>query len=274
MLIIESLAAAMVNIGAVGKNHKNEQQHYKFRGIDDILNAVQPVFSEFGIVMLPEVLERDREERETKAGNTLIYTVIKVKFTFYAKDGSFVTATTYGEGMDSGDKSTNKAMSAACKYALLQVLCIPTEDQKDSEFDSPEESRPVPEEKRSVKPAAPIRNRSSFLREKLSWVKDEEVNPEDVKALILVRRANLHDTKEVFSGNRLDLYEKFVTAAATNNNNFSVSMPCVQRIIDELRASKDLTTWALITLGKMPNNENITLAEFLARPQAEVQKVA
>jgi hypothetical protein len=38
-----------------------------------------------------------------------------------------------GEAMDSGDKSANKAMSAAQKYALLQVFCIPTEEPKDTE---------------------------------------------------------------------------------------------------------------------------------------------
>lgn len=77
---------------------------------------------------MPEVLESRREERQTKGGGNLIYTVLKLKVTFYAEDGSNVSAIVQGEGMDSADKSTNKAMSAAYKYALFQLLCIPTEE--------------------------------------------------------------------------------------------------------------------------------------------------
>ncbi len=43
--------------------------------------------------------------------------------------------------MDSGDKASNKALSIAMKYALLQVFCIPTEDAKDPDADSP---KPLP----------------------------------------------------------------------------------------------------------------------------------
>jgi hypothetical protein len=35
--------------------------------------------------------------------------------------------------MDSGDKATNKAMSAAYKYAALQTFCIPTEGDNDAD---------------------------------------------------------------------------------------------------------------------------------------------
>ena len=36
-----------------------------------------------------------------------------------------------GEGMDSGDKASNKALAVAFKYACFQVFCIPTEEMKD-----------------------------------------------------------------------------------------------------------------------------------------------
>jgi hypothetical protein len=38
-----------------------------------------------------------------------------------------------GEAMDSGDKSSNKAMSAAYKYAAFQAFCIPTEGDNDAD---------------------------------------------------------------------------------------------------------------------------------------------
>lgn len=44
--------------------------------------------------------------------------------------------------MDSGDKSSNKAMSVAFKYACFQALCIPTEEMKDPDGETPEQIKP------------------------------------------------------------------------------------------------------------------------------------
>ena len=63
---------------------------------------------------------------------------MKIKYTFFATDGTFVSATMAGEAADSGDKASNKAMSIAHKYALLQVFCIPTDDAKDPDSASPD----------------------------------------------------------------------------------------------------------------------------------------
>lgn len=62
-----------------------------------------------------------------------MYSILTMKFTFFAEDGSSVSSTTIGEAMDTGDKSMNKAMSTAYKYALMQIFCIPTEEDKDTE---------------------------------------------------------------------------------------------------------------------------------------------
>lgn len=151
MNIYEALTAVMRDCGAVGKDSKNPQQGYKYRGIDAVMNAVNPALTKNRVFVAPEVLEMTREERQTSKGTLLIYSVAKVRYTFYAEDGTSITAVVIGEGMDSGDKSMNKAMSAAFKYALFQVLCIPTEEMIDSEVDSPE-----PQPRRTVqRQAAP-----------------------------------------------------------------------------------------------------------------------
>jgi hypothetical protein len=77
----------------------------------------------------------------------LIYSVIKVRYTFYTTDGSSVESVVVGEAMDSGDKSMNKAMSAAFKYACFQTFCIPTEEMIDSESESPE---PAPKKEKKI----------------------------------------------------------------------------------------------------------------------------
>ena len=129
--IYQAINAVMQEIGFIGKNQKNQQQGFMFRGIDAVMNAINPALIKNKVFVVPEVLEQLREERQTKSGNNLIYSVCKVKYTFYAEDGSFVEAVVIGEGMDSGDKATNKAMSIAFKYACFQVFCIPTEEMKD-----------------------------------------------------------------------------------------------------------------------------------------------
>lgn len=122
----------------IGKDRENKQQSYMFRGIDDIYDAVAPALSEVGLLILPEVLKRTTTERPSKTGGLLTFVVLKVRYTFIsADDGSQTQAVVLGEAMDSGDKATNKAMSAAYKYACMQAFCIPTEGQ-DSELDSPE----------------------------------------------------------------------------------------------------------------------------------------
>ena len=136
MNIFESISNALADIGAVGKTKWNDQQKFKFRGIDDVMNSLHPVLEKNKIFVVPEVLEQIREDRVSGKGNPLIYSICKIKYTFYAEDGTFVTAVVIGEGMDSGDKATNKAMSIAFKYALFQIFCIPTEEMQDPDAES------------------------------------------------------------------------------------------------------------------------------------------
>lgn len=126
---------AIAKIGAIGKEKKNLQQGFMYRGIDQVYNALNPVLSELGLFFVPEVLDMKREERTNKNGTVIIYTILTMKYTAYAPDGSNVQMTVMGEGMDTGDKSCNKAMSTAMKYAMFQLFCIPTEEMKDPDAD-------------------------------------------------------------------------------------------------------------------------------------------
>jgi hypothetical protein len=130
---IGQVSAALAKEG-ISKDRSNQQQGYKFRGIDDCLNALAPLLASHNLVILPEVLEREVIERQTKSGGALFYVTVKVKYAFVnAEDGSRHDVVTYGEAMDSADKATNKAMSAAYKYAVIQTFCIPTEGDNDAD---------------------------------------------------------------------------------------------------------------------------------------------
>ena len=119
----------------ISKDRRNQQgSGYNFRGIDDVYNVLSSILSECNLVILPRVVDRHQDERTSKSGGSLFYTTIKMEFDLVsAVDGSKHTVATYGEAMDSGDKSTNKAMSAAYKYAAFQAFCIPVEGDNDAD---------------------------------------------------------------------------------------------------------------------------------------------
>lgn len=142
------IGEAMRRLTAVAKDSVNKSQGFKYRGIDAVMNALYPVMSELGLFFVPEVLEQTREERTTTKSvwdndqkknvekkSTLLYSLLKIKYTLFAPDGSSVSAVVIGEGMDSGDKASNKAMAVGLKYAAFQLFMIPTEEMKNDDPD-------------------------------------------------------------------------------------------------------------------------------------------
>ncbi|EOC5807411.1 ERF family protein [Cronobacter turicensis] len=130
-LVYQAISAVAKEMAATGisKDRTNTQQNFKFRGIDQVYNALAPALVNHGLLILPRITERTVTERVTQKGGVLFYVVVKAEFDFVStKDGSVHTVVTYGEAMDSGDKATNKAMSIAYKYAAFQAFCIPTEE--------------------------------------------------------------------------------------------------------------------------------------------------
>lgn len=145
--IYSAIAGVMADVGYVAKDKVNKQQGFKFRSIDDVYNALHPALAKNKVFIVPRVLEQKREDVVTKSGGKMVLVICKIKFTFFAEDGSFIETVIIGEGLDTGDKATNKAMAIAYKYACFQVFCIPTEEL----MDDPDLERPELEE--SEKPA-------------------------------------------------------------------------------------------------------------------------
>lgn len=135
-MILKKIPEIMSDIGFIGKDKKNIAQNFMFRGIDQVMNTMKPLLAKHGVFIVPEVVDVRREERPTKSGGMSLYTLLTVKHHFVAEDGSEIVSTTVGEGMDSGDKATNKAMAVAFKYACFQVFCIPTEEMAKDDPDN------------------------------------------------------------------------------------------------------------------------------------------
>jgi hypothetical protein len=136
MNIYQAITAAMADVEPIAKGRVNKEQWFNFRGIDEVMNELQPILKKHGLFVVPKVVDVIRQEKPTKSGGMLLYSIVTMEYTMYAQDGSSITGSTVGEGMDSGDKASNKAMAVALKYFLLQTFCIPTEDAKDPDADS------------------------------------------------------------------------------------------------------------------------------------------
>ena len=137
-LIYERIAAIMAEVPAIGKNNQNQEQRYRFRGIDDVYNSLHPLFVKHQVFTTSEILNKNREVWTNKNGTIMIEFTLQVKYRFTAIDGSSIETETMGQAMDSSDKASNKAMSMAHKAAILQIFMIPTLDIEDADANTPE----------------------------------------------------------------------------------------------------------------------------------------
>jgi hypothetical protein len=131
---INAVQSDLAKVGITKDRRNTQGSGYNFRGIDDVYNTIAPLLATHKLCILPRVLSRNVIERASKSGGALFYITVEAEFDFVsAEDGSTHTVKTFGEAMDSGDKATNKAMSAAYKYAAFQAFSIPTEADNDAD---------------------------------------------------------------------------------------------------------------------------------------------
>lgn len=159
--IYGAIAGIIKDIGAVGKNGTNDQQHFKYRAVDDVYSALNPALAKHKVAIIPETVSVVHEERKTNRGGTADFVKVDMKYTIYADDGSYIVASTRGEAMDFGDKATNKAYAAAFKYLCFMTFCIPVQDMIDPDkerqelMDAPSDEKPRSSAKAAKpKPAA------------------------------------------------------------------------------------------------------------------------
>lgn len=181
--VYKAIAAVQGELAKTGitKDGVNSSQNYRFRGIDQVYGALSPLLAKHGLCVLPRIIDREMMERVTikewngqKKESVLFYVTVTAEFDFVATaDGSTHTVRTYGEAMDSGDKATNKAMSAAYKYAAFMAFAIPTEGDNDADAHTHEvEASPKPA-KRADKPVCITPDQEIMLQDKGNEVGQE-----------------------------------------------------------------------------------------------------
>lgn len=138
--IFERMVRILGELPAIGKDARNDQQKFMYRSHDAVLNALNPLLAKHGVFVVPNVLQREVDRRTTKSGTIMYEVNLHVRYTFYGAKGDSFTASAWGEGTDSGDKSTNKAMTMAFKNVLAQAFAVSTADTIDTDGESHEET--------------------------------------------------------------------------------------------------------------------------------------
>jgi hypothetical protein len=138
--VINAVAAIIGELSSEGvsKQRRNTQQGYMFRGIDDVLNALSSLYAKYKVVVVPSYSNRVITEKAAKNGGVIFSVVVEGRYRIIHADGTEIVAGPFiGEAMDSADKATNKAMSAAYKYFAIQTFAIPTEGDNDADAHTP-----------------------------------------------------------------------------------------------------------------------------------------
>jgi hypothetical protein len=198
------MVAIMRDITAIGKDSKNQAQGFKFRGIDAVYNELHNLLAKHGVITLPQAGTPVVEERTNSKGTVLRFVTIPMTYQFVAEDGSSITCQVIGEGMDSGDKATNKAMAIAHKYALLQTFLIPTEDMKDPDSETHEVAprKPVIAKPIISKPTPAAALPQNAIDMLFSMMDTNKVTEDEVRSFCLSK--GMKDVPEFIS----DLQEK------------------------------------------------------------------
>lgn len=151
--IYEAINSIMASIEPIAKNKTNTHQNYKFRGVDDVYAVLNPMLVANKVVIIPEVVNISTEQFNSTKGTLTFHSVVTMKYTaVHAEDGSRFEVVVIGEGMDTGDKATNKAMSTAYKYMAFQLFCIPVDTGDDSENDDHSLTDKKPTTQQEAKP--------------------------------------------------------------------------------------------------------------------------
>lgn len=145
--VLKALCAIQKDLSAAGiaKGDTNSFDKYKFRGIDSVLNALAPILSRHGVVIIPSVTSSDIRTVPTAKGGNQNRAKVTVDYTLYDSEGDSITHSFVGEGLDRGDKAISKACTAAYKYFLFEAFCIPVEGTPDADTESPEVGEALPD---------------------------------------------------------------------------------------------------------------------------------
>ena len=143
MNIYEKMAAITAELNAVAKNLRvgEGKSSYKAVGEADVLAAVKPLEAKYKVYSYPDsrrvidsdVITTSKVYNGQESTSSKFFMRVETVYRFVNTEDpcDFLKITTYGDGMDAGDKAPGKAMTYGDKYALLKAYKIITGDDPD-----------------------------------------------------------------------------------------------------------------------------------------------
>lgn len=103
---------------------------YNFRGVDKVFNAVGPALRRHGVMVLPVKVDTVYGRATSAGGGGMRECTVTVTYRIIGPAGDYLEVQSAGEGLDTSDKATVKAMTMAYRNLLVNGLTVPTEDPK------------------------------------------------------------------------------------------------------------------------------------------------
>ena len=194
MNIYQKMLKITEELQTVAKNlnvQVNQKSSYKAVGEKDILDAVKPLEAKYGVYSFPlkrEVIETS--VLETSSGDYTrkqLFMRLEITYRFVNVDNpeENVDITSYGDGIDTGDKAPGKAMTYGDKYALMKAYKISTGDDPDQ--NASEDLKKVSNQQAKPKGAAATAKQVAMIKSLYS--------EEDIKAMLA--RLNLATLEQI-----------------------------------------------------------------------------
>jgi hypothetical protein len=162
--IHEALLAVRQQVGAVGKGSYNDFHKFRFRGVEEVLNAVGPALLANRVNFYPRLLNLDSRDITTEKNKRNREVTVTVEYRYVGPEGDEVTVVVPGESADAGSSAVSKAMSVALRIAHIQALQIPTAmtDPEAGALD------------RADDPVRAVKRLIGVEARKLGWIKEDD----------------------------------------------------------------------------------------------------
>lgn len=169
--VYEAVRRVLGDLPAIGKDGTapGSMGGYKFRRVEDITAALKPLLAKHGVLCLPYVVQRIESQRTTGANKILYCVDLEMQFRFVGPKGDELNTVVWGQGTDSGDKATQKAVTSAFKTMLSVVFCISDAEMDAEAHDVPETARPAPASKERIDALKALVVENDLA----AWVKDQ-----------------------------------------------------------------------------------------------------
>ena len=137
--IFKAMNQVMTQVGYVQKQ-RGKNLNYSYAGEAALIEAIRPAMVDNGLFVFPAAVKAKSDTYTTARGSIMNRAVVTVTYRFAHVSGETFDIQVTGEGSDIGDKSYNKAMTGAYKYALRQSFCIETGDDPGNFASEPTEA--------------------------------------------------------------------------------------------------------------------------------------